>query len=124
MKIQEWTKHMFDMKNSFKKIYTSITVQDEQTVLLQTKSEKKQVFCAKKLEKKENYDLFSCENTKENIKILYDQWELFSQKPHTIFFVNLKTGSYWAINPQNHQKIVEKSKLYKSLLTLYENSLV
>ena len=61
-------------------------------------------------------------NKKSNVKFLADNWDKFIKFQKTnIVFVNSKVNQHWIITPFIHNKIAEKKKLKKGLMSLFDN---
>ncbi len=117
-----WAIRILHMKNAYRKKYEKIIQKDEHTIELHTPNLTENAVCQKKLcVTKTHY--FFCENTQENVNQLLKNWDSFCNQINTIYFVNIKIGSFWAINPANHTKITSEQKRKKGIQSLYVNSL-
>ncbi len=80
----------------------------------------KKIFLTSELSKKEGYDSdVICLSNRENAEWIIKNWEKLINKENTFFFLG---SHYWALNPKNHNKIIERKNLRKSVMTLLENN--
>lgn len=78
---------------------------------------------AKKTDADINYSIHAlCYNTKQNLKLLIENWQLCTQYQRlSFYFVNPKssTDTKWVVNPWLHNKISEHKKLEAGLNSMF-----
>ena len=123
MVLKEWVTHILRMRDMRKKEISTIDESSENSLTVTTKnSTSYSVSCSKKLTFNTKMSIYYCDNSQENVKTLYDNWQLFIKEVQTrITFVN-NDGSFWTIIPQNHSKITTSENLLTGLQSLYNTS--
>ncbi|MFT4311434.1 MAG: hypothetical protein ACMXX7_02300 [Candidatus Woesearchaeota archaeon] len=119
MDLKEWTKHFVEYRHSHRKELQDIEQKDNK--IIATLKQKQTTYTITKILEITSENIV-CLNTKSNFEFLIKNWDEFVSKDATIFFVNNKKNSYWAIKPSHHQKIIEKKTLKQGLKTLFESS--